>query len=302
VAAASVPATQLIAIIINPISGGARAGAGSARAELARALVARRRLEADIHLTERPGHARELAQSAATNGADRVIAWGGDGTINEIASVLAFGQVPMGIVPAGSGNGLARELGLPFEAAAALEKAVGGSARAIDVGEIEQRLFVNVAGIGIDAHVAARFNAVGNLRRGPRTYVALTAAALTSYRAKTYDIVTGGERITKTALLIVLANGTEFGNRILIARGARVDDGLLDMVVVEERSRLATISRVPWLLARSIHRVPVWSTRPVIEVTIESAEPILFHVDGEPVQGGRRVTAQVRPGALQIVT
>jgi hypothetical protein len=178
----------------------------------------------------------------------------------EIASVLAFGQVPMGIVPAGSGNGLARELGLPFEPAAALEKAVGGSARAIDVGEIEQRLFVNVAGIGIDAHVAARFNAVGNLRRGPRTYVAMTAAALTNYRAKTYDIAVAGERITKKALLIVLANGTEFGNRILIARGARVDDGLLDMVVVEERSRLATISRVPWLLSLSIHRVPVWST------------------------------------------
>jgi diacylglycerol kinase (ATP) len=122
------------------------------------------------------------------------------------------------------------------------------------------------------------------------------------YRAKTYDIITADGRSTKTALMIVLANGTEFGNRILIARGARVDDGLLDIVVVEERSRLSTLGRVPWLLARAIHRVPAWSTRPAIEVTIESSEPILFHVDGEPVQGGPTVTARIHPGALKIVS
>src|SRR4029453_5749750 len=99
--------------------------------------------------------------------------------------------------------------------------------------------------------------------RGPRTYVGLTARALATYRPQTYEIITAEGRVTKTALLIVLANGTEFGNRILIARGARVDDGVLDLVMVEERSRSATMCRVPWLLARSIHRVPVWSTRPV---------------------------------------
>jgi YegS/Rv2252/BmrU family lipid kinase len=292
----------LLAIIINPISGGAHGSARASRVELARAVVERRKLDAAIHVTERPNHARQLAQAAVTSGARRIVAWGGDGTINEVASAVAFTNVAMGIVPGGSGNGLARELALPFDAHSALERALGGNPHAIDVGEIEQRLFVNVAGIGLDAHVAARFNAEGNLRRGPRTYVAMTAAALIGYRAKTYDIITGGERMTKTALMIVLANGTEFGNRILIARGARVDDGLLDVVVVEERSRMATISRVPWLLARSIHRVPMWSTRPVIEVTVESSEPILFHVDGEPVQGGRSLSARVHPGALNVVS
>jgi diacylglycerol kinase (ATP) len=290
----------LIAIIINPISGGA-SGAGRTRAELARAIVERTRVDAVVHVTERSGHGRELAESAVVSGADRVVAWGGDGTINEIASVLAFRNVPMGIVPAGSGNGLARELALPFDSASALGKALGGTPHAIDVGEIEQRFFVNVAGIGLDAYVAARFNDPRNVRRGPRAYVAMTAAALASYRPKTYDIATADGRVTKTALLIVLANGTEFGNRILIARGARVDDGLLDLVVVEERSRMATLCRVPWLLTRSIHRVPVWSTRPVTDVRIESDEPMLFHVDGEPVQGGRCVTARIHPGALHVV-
>ena len=291
----------MIAIIINPISGGARADAGRARVALARAVAARRKLDAEIVITEAAGHARAFAEGAVNGGADRVVAWGGDGTINEVASALAFGAVPMGIVPAGSGNGLARELDLAFDPAQALENALGDGLREIDVGEIEGRIFVNVAGIGLDAHVAARFNAAGNLRRGPRTYVALTARALTTYRPQTYDITTAEGRVTKTALLIVLANGTEFGNRILIARGARVDDGVLDLVMVEERSRFATICRVPWLLARSIHRVPVWSTRPVREVAIETSEPILFHVDGEPVQGGARVTARIHPRALKIV-
>jgi len=249
----------------------------------------------------RPRHAHELAKAAIAAGAECVVSWGGDGTINEVASALAFTGVPMGIVPAGSGNGLARELGLAFDPPTALDRAIGGTTRAIDVGEIDGRLFVNVAGIGLDAYVAARFNAAGNVRRGPRTYVAMTAAALTTYRPRTYDIITADGRLTKNALLIVLANGTEFGNRILIARGARVDDGLLDVVVVEERSRVATICRMPWLLARSIHRVPVWSTRPVTEVRIESAEPILFHVDGEPVQGGPSVTARIHPAALNIL-
>jgi diacylglycerol kinase (ATP) len=290
----------LVTIIINPISGGAHAGAGRASVTLARAAVARRKLDAEIVLTEGAGHARALAERAVAAGADRIVAWGGDGTINEIASALAFSTVPLGIVPAGSGNGLARELQLTFDAEKALEDALGGAVRPIDLGEIEGRIFVNVAGIGLDAHVAARFNAAGNLRRGPRTYVALTARALATYRPRTYDIVTVEGRLTRTALLIVLANGTEFGNRILIARGARIDDGLLDVVMVEERSRFATMCRVPWLLARSIHRVPVWSTRPVREVVIETSEPILFHVDGEPVQGGTSVTARIHPGALKI--
>jgi len=290
-----------VAIIINPVSGGARPTAARANAEMAQAVASSRGVDAEIFLTKAAGHARELTAAAIARGVDRVIAWGGDGTINEVASALAFGAVPMGIIPAGSGNGLARELGVPFDPRRALERALGGSVRAIDLGEIEGRYFVNVAGIGLDAYVASLFNNPANLRRGPRTYIALTLRALRSYRPLTYDIVTAEGRTTRTALLIVIANGTEFGNRVLIARGARVDDGLLDVVIVEERSRLATFCRLPWLLARSVHRVPVWSTRPAREVVIEAAEAIVFHVDGEPVQGGARVTARVHPGALTVV-
>jgi diacylglycerol kinase family enzyme len=147
------------------------------------------------------------------------------------------------------------------------------------------QLFVNLAGIGFDAYVAAQFNAPGNRLRGPRSYVMLTARSLMTYQPHRYDIVTDGHRINVQALLVVIANVTEFGNRILIAPDARVDDGALDVVVVDERSRAATICRVPWLVTRSIHRSPAWSSRPGREIAIERQAPMMFHVDGESSRG-----------------
>ena len=289
-----------VAIIINPISGGARPETAGRRAQAAIAAIERHGDRPEVFVTERPGHARALAEAAAARGTRLVIAWGGDGTINEVASALVFGEVPLGIVPAGSGNGLARELGVAWRPGRAIARAVAAAPRPVDVGEIAGRFFVNVAGIGFDAEVAARFNRPANRSRGPRAYVGLTARSFFSYTPREYAITVDGARIDVRALLVVLANGTEFGNRILIARGARVDDGVLDVVIVEEQSRFTTLCRVPWLVARAVHRVPQWSTRPARRVTIECREPMPFHVDGEPVDGGTRLDARIHPGALRV--
>ena len=268
--------------------------------ELARRVTARLGESADVFITEQAGHARDLARTARAGGARLVIAWGGDGTVNEVATALAFGDVPLGIVPAGSGNGLARELGISPHAETALTAAVRGATRAIDAGEIAGRLFVNVAGIGFDAHIAARFNAPDNPRRGLAGYAVLTARSIARYRCGRYEIVTSDGRMTVRALLIALANGTEFGNRIRIAPGARVDDGALDLVIVAERSRLGTMCSLWRLANRSLDRAPIWSSRRVQEVAIESETPMMFHVDGEPLQGGTRLEARVHPGALKV--
>jgi diacylglycerol kinase (ATP) len=123
---------------------------------------------------------------------------------------------------------------------------------------------------------------------------------LLQYAPHRYEIATPDARFTTRALLVTLANSPQFGNGVRIAPAAKVDDGVLDLVVVEERSRLASICRLPWLLAGSVDRIAAWSSRPVEEVTIESDRPMLFHVDGEPVQGGTRLLARVHPGALKI--
>src|SRR5262249_34444566 len=156
------PAAVSIAIIINPIAGGARPEVARMRAELAVAVIEQHGETADVVVTERAGHARWLAKAAVNRGARLVIAWGGDGTINEVASALAFGEIPIGIIAAGSGNGLATDLGIDRHAERAITDAMHATPRPIDLGELDGRLFANVAGVGLDAHVASRFNTAGN--------------------------------------------------------------------------------------------------------------------------------------------
>lgn len=274
----------------------------STRAELAAAVIERHGEAAEVFVTERAGHARELATAAVATGARLVIAWGGDGTINEVASALAFGAVPMGIIPAGSGNGLATELGIDRIPDRALENAIKAKPAAIDLGELGGRLFVNVAGTGIDAYVAAQFNAARNLRRGFLGYLRAGAGALVSYRPALYTIIADGERLSVRAVIVVVANSVQYGNNARIAPGARVDDGRLDLVIVEERSRLATFCKTPHLFRGTLAGASGCSIRRIAQATIESPAPMIFHVDGEPVEDGARLTAHVHPGALKICT
>ena len=289
-----------IAIIINPISGGVRPDTARARAELASAIVDRHGDPAEVFVTERAGHARELTKAAVARGARLVMAWGGDGTINEVASTLAFGDVPLGIVPAGSGNGLARQLGLPRQAADAIRRAIAAEPRRIDVGELGDRFFVNAAGVGFDAHIARRFNEEGSGRRGLLTYALVCASALWSYEPLEYVVTTAAGRQKVRAILVTAANSAEFGNGARIAPGARVDDGLLDLVVVEERSRLRTIVSLPRLFNGTVARVPGCSIRQVDRATIESDRPMDFHVDGEPATGGTSLRLRIHPAALYV--
>jgi YegS/Rv2252/BmrU family lipid kinase len=269
-----------------------------ARAALARALVDARGEHAEVFVTEAVGHAREIAGAAARRGARLVIAWGGDGTINEVASALAFGDVPLGIVRAGSGNGLARELGVDPRADVAIANALAATPQPMDVGEIEGRLFVNIAGIGVDAFVASRFSLAR--RRGFLGYVGITARALATYVPTHYRITSGGTCVDARAVLVTIANSAQFGNGARIAPGARVDDGLLDLVVLEERWRLATLSQLPRLFTGSVARIRGCTIRRIREVTVEAELPMTFHVDGEPVVGGTTLNARVHPGALRV--
>jgi diacylglycerol kinase (ATP) len=285
-------------IIINPISGGASPRAARARAQLALAVVDAHGDPAEVLLTEGVGHARELTKSAVRRGARLVLAWGGDGTINEVASALAFDEVPLGIVPGGSGNGLARQLGVHPRPERAIADALQAVPRPMDLGEIDGRLFANIAGIGFDAHVASRFATAR--RRGFIGYAGITARALTSYVPRHYRITSGGVEREARAILVTIANSTQFGNGARIAPGARVDDGLLDLVVVEERSRLGTLVQLPRLFNGTADRIRGCTIQKIREVTIEADQPMTYHVDGEPVAGGTRLRARVHPGALRV--
>ena len=314
-----------LAFIINPVAGSS--GRWSRPADLLD--VIRRRCAAADHevaFTERPGHGRELAAALAGRGFSPVVAWGGDGTVNEVASGLIHRDTVMGIVPAGSGNGLARELGISLRPEEAIDTAVRGRDRAIDVGELAGRPFVNLAGVGLPASVADLFARLARqsspdgsdgrptnpagvraaLRRrlpagrGLGGYVLATARQLVRYRSQRYTVVTEGRSVERPALLIEVANGRQYGNGAVIAPHARLDDGLLDLVSVEPIGR----ARAAWGLWRlfngTIDRHPYVHCSRVGGVTIAADRPLCFHVDGEVAQGGCSLTAKVHPRALGV--
>jgi YegS/Rv2252/BmrU family lipid kinase len=253
-----------------------------------------------VRVSEGIGHVYELARSAIHDGVRTVVAWGGDGTVNEVAAALTFTDARMAIVPVGSGNGLARGLGIPLRAERALDVALQGPTRAIDVGEVDGRYFVNVAGFGIDAAIAHRFAERGLERRGLRRYVELALSEVRAYRCLDYRITTGDVSLAVRPLLLTLANGTEFGNGAVVAANARPDDGRLDLVVAAERGLLTAIVQAPRLFFGGITTLPGVTAQQVSAVTVSADVPIRYHVDGEPGTGGMQVHARIHPLALQV--
>ena len=290
----------MIAIIINPIAGGARPEAARGRAERAAAVLAASREEGEVFVTERKGHARELAVAALARGVRLIVAWGGDGTINEVGSAVVFGQTPLGIVPAGSGNGLASDLRVNRRPERALVEALGAAPRAIDAGELGGRLFFATAGVGFDAHIASCFDRDIVGRRGFTTYLRISTRELLAYRPSTFRVCQDTGTCERRALLVTFANASQFGNGARIAPGARLDDGVLDLVVFEEVSRLRTLCAVPRLFTGRVTGLRGWSIEQIERAAIESDRPMRFHVDGEPVDGGTRLEARVHPGALKV--
>ncbi len=293
-----------IAVIINPISGtGGSPEVARQRAVMAAACLDRHGLAGDVFVTERTGHARELARASVAGGVaggvSLVAAWGGDGTVNEVGSVLAFGPIPLLIIPSGSGNGLASELGLPRRAADTLELLRTGHDRRIDAGEIDGRLFFNVAGIGLDARVAQRF-AENRLRRGFLRYLQFTAQELFNDPPDAHVIATESEVIRARTMLIAIANGRQYGNGALIAPSARLDDGRLEVVVIRQRSPIEALFQVPRVFAGQIERVRGVTTRSAERVRIDGSGAVVFHVDGEPYVGGATLEARVHAGALSV--
>jgi YegS/Rv2252/BmrU family lipid kinase len=230
-----------------------------------------------------------------------VLAWGGDGTINEVASGIAFSDVWLGIVPGGSGNGLARELGVPLDPARALELAATGHTRVIDAGQIDEALFFNVAGIGLDAEIARRIAEPGS-RRGLAGYVQTTLATLVRYRSECLTIQASGASTRRRVLFVAVANSRQYGNGARIAPAARLDDGRLDLVVVEAQSAWRLMARLPAFFGGTLTAGAGLHMSQVDEAVISGDGPLCFHVDGEPYLGDDDVHVRARPRALRIRT
>ena len=295
-------AISRVVAVINPLSGaGLDRRAADTRTALVREVLARHRLTPTVHLTERGGHARELAAEAAANDADLVIVWGGDGTVNEAGSALVGSRTALALVPAGSGNGLAASLCVPRDSRAALEHLIAAPVRTIDVGFLGDRPFFNIAGIGLDAHIATEFNRRSRGRRGKWPYVTIGVREGLRYRALDYELELDGHPSTATALLIAFANGAEYGMGACLSPGAELDDGLLEATVVEDRSALARFVDARHLALRSIARAPKVRCARIRRGSVSrAAGPMLYHVDGEPGIAHERLEVRIERAALRV--
>ena len=283
--------------ILNP-----RAGLAAARAV--------RALESDpawrgteILVTGARGDARAFAAEAAAAGYDAVLSIGGDGTANESAWGLLGSQTALGLVPMGSGNGLARTLGIPLRADRALGTLAGAVRRRMDVGMVNGRPFLNVAGAGFDAQVGADFHAHGlrGGRRGVMTYVRLSLLRTWSYRAEQWRLSAGEGRFEGRALVIAFVNGRQYGGGAVIVPGARLDVGLLAVVVIEDAPRFEMVWNATRLFLGSIEKFRRYRHFPARTAVLEDGGAFVHHRDGEPEDESARLEVTVQPLALTIL-
>jgi diacylglycerol kinase (ATP) len=267
-------------------------------------LLLAEQVDPEILITARAGHAADLTRGAVDRGAHVVVAWGGDGTVNEVATALVGTSTALAVIPAGSGNGLARMLGMPSDPIRAIGRILNGSERSIDVGDIDGHTFVNVAGVGFDAHIASAFAAIGRARRGFLRYGAIVIRQLRTYECRTYtvalDPLDDCAATTHRAFLLSFANGRQWGNRAIIAPTAELDDGALEAVVVEDLGRGAVLRSVPRLFAGTIAGAPGVSICRIQSAIVSGEGPLLYHADGEPHVGGSSLRVSIRPRALRL--
>lgn len=286
-------------VIINPAAGWSGAERSGRQVDLAWQVLRRYDPTAEVLVTEGRGDGTRMAREMAAQGCSKIIAWGGDGTVNEVVPIVVEQGITLGIVPAGTGNGLAKELKLDRRPERALVTALKGRPRRIDVGELGGRMFVNVAGIGFDAHVGRLFNA--RKQRRPIGYITTTISELFKYTPVEYSIVLGNETHRRRALIVALANSRQYGSGAFIAPQAQLDDGKLQLVVVDaEPTTLRSLWKARHLYLRSMNRARGVLTQGVESVTILSESDICFHVDGEVMTGPSQLTAKVHPGALRV--
>ena len=295
-------------VIINPMAGAGRSATIGARVDLAKTILGSHGYDADVRVTAGPADALAFSKDAAAHNTSLVVAWGGDGTVNGAAVGVTGTGIPLAIVPGGSGNGLARDLQVPFDPAQALTVAATGQQRRIDAGDLDGHLFFNVAGVGLDARIAGRLATHGH-RRGLIGYVLATVAEVRSYQPCAYSIShvfdadgrpTTDELVDHPAMFIALANSRQYGSGAQIAPKALLDDGLMEAVIVAPMSPVQILRQLPAFFGGRLEEGPGIVMRSAAAMEISCASEIAFHVDGEPRMATKTIRMQTRRGALLV--
>lgn len=253
-----------------------------------------------IVFTEYAGHAREIAAECSKTGVDIVVAGGGDGTMNEVCSALVNSpNTSFGLIPIGSGNGFARSLRIPLNSKMAILKLVDPDKCSIDVGIINDQYFFGTAGLGFDAEIGAKFQEFGT--RGPLPYFYIALREFFKYKYEEFTITMDNDKIRVSPLLLTIANTNQYGNGAVIAPMADYSDGLLDVCIIEKLKFSEGIRKLNTLFNNKIETLSTYSSYKTTKLKIErSQESGIYHIDGEPKQGGKQLDIELLKRALKV--
>ena len=283
--------------IVNPAAGNGRGRRLSATLEASFAAAG---LACDVVTTAGPGDATALARRAVLDGRRVIIAAGGDGTANEVANGMAGADAALGLFPLGSGNDFARALGYPRRSADLPAFLAAARERAIDVGEVNGRLFLNATGVGIDGHVAARVEASARVVGRTAGYFVGSLASIVLYRPQPMRVTLDGAVVEGRYLIVVASNGTHFGGGMHVAPNALLDDGLLDVTLGGDLGRIASVVALVRLYRGTHVNGTTITTRRARELRIELERALPIEHDGE-VGHASELTIRIRPRALRVL-
>ncbi len=255
--------------------------------------------EHEVVISESGAHSVQLAREAGSKGFKAVVAVGGDGSVNEIGRQLIGSGIPMGIVPTGSGNGIARHFGISTKLSTAIRQAFRGHVKTIDTMCVNDEAAVGFCGVGFDGFVAQQFNAIGE--RGFSNYVKLTIDIFGSYEANSYALDFDGNQSEAEAYSVVVANARQFGNNAFINPTGREDDGFLELVIVRNFPKAAFASLASRLFLQNIHKSKYVETHRVTKVVIQNPGKEPLQIDGEYASSPKEVVVTIDPASLNIL-
>ena len=284
-----------VCVIINPVSG--TESKKNIPEEVASAFD-QTQFDVIIRITGYPGHATEIAKQAVKNKFAYVLTVGGDGTVNEVAKALVNTDTILGIIPFGSGNGLARDLHISIDSEKAIQTILEGNVRTIDYGSANGHIFFCTCGVGFDAFISDKF--AEEKKRGPLGYVRNIVEGVIEFRSEEYEITHDGGTLNERAFLLTCANASQYGNEVYIAPGADMEDGKMNVSILKPLNPNEIPQTTLQLFTRNIDKNSKMISLLTSSLTIKRKKSGVLHVDGEPVSTGKEIEVKIFHKGLRV--
>ncbi len=286
------------AVIVNPVAG---RGKSFEKWKETKQRLIDYQITFEEFMTSARGMASNLARDIQNEGYSRILVAGGDGTLHEVINGLNLpGNIELGVLPTGTGNDFARELGVIYDRDLALKMMTSGRVRIIDLGEVNQQKFINIAGVGFDAQVAHEVNSGFKFVTGTVAYLLALLKVLITYKSLPVDIFIDDTIQTEEVLFLSIANAPYIGGGMKIVPRAKIDDGYFHICLAKKVSRMDILRTLPKIYKGTHVDHPKVETLVAKEVRLNSAFPLALHADGEII-GTLPAYFRILPGILHLL-